>query len=127
VSLATPAALRTLQRALYGTAKRGPRMPPVKPVREPDDRNGHVRLCVQKRLARSVGASPTEARVRSLVAGWQGGGKPRPWSPSTNPSLGWGASHRAVTRVNAEVASKVTSPRGRARNRRAKAAWSVAA
>ena len=32
-------------------------------------------------------------------------------------------SHRAVTTVNAKVASKVSSPEGRARNRRAKAAW----
>ena len=32
-------------------------------------------------------------------------------------------SHRAVTTVNAKVASKVSSPEGRAPNRRAKAAW----
>jgi hypothetical protein len=33
------------------------------------------------------------------------------------------ASHQAVTRVNAEVAPKVSRPEGRARIRRAKAAW----
>jgi len=32
------------------------------------------------------------------------------------------ASHRAATKVNAEVASKMSSPGGRARNCRAKAA-----
>ena len=38
----------------------------------------------------------------------------------------WGsASHWAVTKVNAEVASKVIKPEGRARIRRAKAAWVV--
>ena len=35
---------------------------------------------------------------------------------------GWSASHRAVTRVNAEVARKC-KPGGRVRNRRTKAAW----
>ena len=38
----------------------------------------------------------------------------------------WGsASHRAVTKVNAEVASKMQKSEGRAPNRRAKAAWVV--
>jgi len=36
-----------------------------------------------------------------------------------------GASHRAVTKVNADVAPKVNGPEGRARNRRAKAAWAA--
>ena len=59
--------------------------------------------------------------------------EPRSWTagcretetlkPVDKPILGWGASHWAVTRVNAEKASKVTSPKGRARNRRVKAAW----
>ena len=35
------------------------------------------------------------------------------------------ASHRAVTKVNAEVAPKVRSPEGRADNRTAKAAWAA--
>src|SRR3954452_15554642 len=48
-------------------------------------------------------------------------------SPSTRPSSGRSASHRAVTRVNAVVAPKVRSPGGRAPNRRAKAARTVAA
>src|SRR6202008_5009978 len=43
--------------------------------------------------------------------------------PIDNVSLGKTTSHRAVTPVNAKVASKVRSPEGRACNRRAKAAW----
>ena len=37
--------------------------------------------------------------------------------------LGEITSHRAVTTVNASVASKMSETEGRARNRRAKAAW----
>jgi len=38
----------------------------------------------------------------------------------------WGsASHRAVTKVNADVASKMSVPEGRARNCRVKATWVV--
>jgi hypothetical protein len=40
--------------------------------------------------------------------------------------LGMTASHWAVTKVNADVASKVSGPRGRACNCKAKAAWVVA-
>src|SRR5919106_800508 len=40
----------------------------VKPVGKPDAGNPPVRLCVQRRLACSVGDKPTEAKVRSLVA-----------------------------------------------------------
>ena len=40
--------------------------------------------------------------------------------------LGMTASHWAVTKVNADVASKMSGPGGRAYNRRAKAAWIVA-
>ena len=43
--------------------------------------------------------------------------------PIDKASLGEVTSHRAVTTVNAKVASKVSSPEGRAPNRRAKAAW----
>jgi hypothetical protein len=35
-------------------------------------RESHVRLCVQRRLARSVGTNPTQVRTRSLVA-WMAG------------------------------------------------------
>ena len=77
---------------------------------KPDWGKLNVRKCVQERLTRSVGGSLTEARVRSLVAGRQGVGRPKPWSPSTNPSVGWGASHWAVTNVNARWPRKSEAP-----------------
>ena len=85
--------------------------------------NPHVRLCVQRRLACSAGERPAGARVRSPVvwiAGWR---ETKTLKPIDNVSLGKTTSHRAVTTVNAKVASKVRSPEGRALNRRAKAAW----
>ncbi len=45
VSLKTPDKLRRLQQALYGKAKQEPgACLGVKPIREPDDRNGQVRF-----------------------------------------------------------------------------------
>jgi hypothetical protein len=102
------------------------REPTVKPVGKPDAGNPHVRLCVQRRLACSVGQKPTEVIVRSLVA-WIAGRKETEFlKPIDDVILGMTVSHWAVTKVNAEVASKVSSPRGRAPNCRAKAAWIVA-
>jgi len=46
--------------------------------------------------------------------------------PIVETVLGTGASHRAVTKVNAQVAPKVRSPGGRVCNRRMKAAWAAA-
>jgi hypothetical protein len=43
--------------------------------------------------------------------------------PIDKVSLGEITSHRAVTTVNVDVASKMSSSEGRARNRRVKAAW----
>ena len=83
----------------------------------------HVRLCVQQRLACSAGERPAGVRVRSPVvwiAGWR---ETKTLKPIDNVSLGKTTSHRAVTTVNAKVASKVRSPEGRVLNRRAKAAW----
>jgi len=54
------------------------------------------------------------------MAGWR---ETKTLKPIDRVSLGEIASHRAVTKVNAQVASKVSEPEGRARNRRAKAAW----
>jgi hypothetical protein len=45
--------------------------------------------------------------------------------PIDKVSLGGITSHRAVTTVNANVASKMNRSESRARNRRAKAAWDV--
>ena len=70
-----------------------------------------------------MGDKPTEAKVRSLVA-WIAGRKETEFlKPIDEVIRGMAASRRAVTKVNADVASKVSGPRGRARNRRAKAAW----
>ena len=55
------------------------------------------------------------------IAGWR---ETKILKPIDNVSLGEATSHRAVTTVNAKVASKVRSPEGRTvLNRRAKAAW----
>ena len=70
-----------------------------------------------------AGERPAGARVRSPVvwiAGWR---ETKTLKPIDNVSLGKTTSHRAVTTVNAKVASKVRSPEGRVLNRRAKAAW----
>jgi hypothetical protein len=83
----------------------------------------HVRLCVQRRLACSAGDKPAEAKVRSLVAWIARRKETESLKPIDLIIQGMTASHWAVTKVNAEVASKVSGPRGRAYNRRAKAAW----
>ena len=87
------------------------------------NRDVHARLCVQRRLVCSAGDKPAGARVRSPVvwiAGWR---ETKTLKPIDKVSLGEITSHRAVTTVNANVASKVNETEGRARNRRAKAAW----
>jgi hypothetical protein len=83
----------------------------------------HVRLCVQRRLACSVGVRPTGVTVRGPVvwiAGWR---ETKILKPIDKVSLGEITSRRAVTTVNANVASKVKRSEGRARIRRAKAEW----
>ena len=97
----------------------------LKSVGKPDAGNPHVRLCVQRKLACSAGERPAGARVRSPVvwiAGWR---ETKTLKPIDNVSLGETTSRRAVMKVNANVASKMRSPEGRAHNRRAKAAWGV--
>ncbi len=86
-------------------------------------RECHVRLCVQLRLACSAGVSPAGVRVRSPVAWIAGWRETKTLKPIDKVSLGEITSHWAVTTVNANVASKVRRPEGRARNRRVKAAW----
>ena len=74
-------------------------------------REFHVRLCVQRKLACSAGERPAGARVRSPVvwiAGWR---ETKTLKPIDNVSLGKATSHRAVTTVNAKVASKVLAPK----------------
>ena len=54
------------------------------------------------------------------IAGWR---ETKTLKPIDNVSLGKTTSRRAVMKVNANVASKVRSPEGRAHIWRAKAAW----
>src|SRR5579859_730509 len=81
------------------------------------NREVYALLCVQRRLACSAGDSPAGVEVRSPVAwiaGWRETKtlKPIDWCPR-----GGCASHRAVMKMNVEVASKVKRPEGRACNR----------
>ena len=81
------------------------------------------RLCVQRKLACSAGGRPAGARVRSPVvwiAGWR---ETKILKPIDKISPGEITSRRAVTTVNANVASKLIGSKGRARIRGAKAAW----
>jgi hypothetical protein len=79
-------------------------------------REAYVRLCVQRRLACSAGDRPAGARVRSPVvwiAGWR---ETKTLKPIDKVSPGEITSHRAVTTVNAQVASKMSESEGRACN-----------
>ena len=91
--------------------------------REPyDARVSLYGCCVQQRLVCSAGDKPAGAKVRSPVvriAGWR---ETKILKPIDEVSLGEITSHRAVTTVNVNVASKMKRSEGRARIRRAKAA-----
>jgi hypothetical protein len=80
--------------------------------------NSHVRLCVQQRLVCSVGGKPTGAKARSPVA-WIAEGRETELLESIDEVIhGMAASCQAVAEANAQVAPKVRSPGGRARNRK---------
>ena len=82
-----------------------------------------VWLCVQRRLACSARVKLAGAKIRSPVvwiAGWR---ETKTLKPIDKISCGEITSYRAVTKVNAEVASKSLKSEGRAYNQRAKAAW----
>jgi hypothetical protein len=85
----------------------------------------HGGVCVQRRLACSAGSSPAGVAVRSPVARIAERREIDDLKPIDRPSYREGASHRAVTKVNADMASKVRSPEGRAHIPRAKAAWAA--
>ena len=96
-----------------------------KMIGKPYSGKPNVRLCVQRRLICSAGDSPAGVKVRSPVvwiAGWRETKTLKPIDKATERVV---ASHRAVTKVNAEVASKVRSPGGRAIVRIVKTAWGV--
>ena len=86
-------------------------------------RECHAQLCVQQRLVCSAGGKPAGAKVRRSVVWIAGLRETKILKPIDKISLGEITSHRAVTTVNANVASKVIRSEGRARNRGAKAAW----
>ena len=73
-------------------------------------REVHVPLCDQQRLARSAGDSPAGARARRSVAWMAGRRETGALKPIDDTTRGVVASHRAVTRVNAQVAPKVNGP-----------------
>src|SRR5208283_4050878 len=73
-----------------------------------------VRLCVQRRLARSAGDSPAKVRARSLVAWMAGRRETHDLKPIDRVIVRMAASHRAVAQANAQVAPKVKRPGGRA-------------
>src|SRR5215469_5355931 len=80
-------------------------------------RECHVRLCVQQRLVCSAGNRPAGAKVRSPVAWIAGRRETEFLKPIDDRLLGRCASHRAVMKVNVDVASKVRRSEGRACNR----------
>ena len=76
-----------------------------------------------ERLARSAGGSPARATARSPVAWIAGSREIEDLKPIDNPIGRMGASHRAATEVNADVASKERSPEGPTCETGVKAAW----
>jgi hypothetical protein len=80
--------------------------PPDKPAFQPYWGKPAVRKCVQERLVCSAGDKPAGAKVRRPVvwiAEWR---ETKTLKPIDEVSLGEITSHRAVTTVNAKVASK---------------------
>ena len=63
-------------------------------------------LCVQRRSARSAGGNPAGARARGSVARMAERRETESLKPIDTALFGRAASHRAATKVNAEVASK---------------------
>src|ERR1022692_102597 len=81
------------------------------------NREVQARLCVQRRLACSAGDKPAGARVRGPVAWIAGRRETEFLKPIDDRLFGRRASHRAVMKMNVDVASKMRIPEGRARNR----------
>ncbi len=73
-----------------------------------------------------MGDSPTGVGARSPVAWMAGRRETDDLKPIDKAIFGMVVSHRAVTKVNAEVAPKVRSPGGRAGNAMVKAARTAA-
>ena len=98
------AGVYTNQRLSLSTTWEGPRL--ICRGFKPDPGNLAVRECVQESLVCSAGDRPAGAKVRSPVvwiAGWR---ETKILKPIDRVSRGETTSHRAVTTVNANVASK---------------------
>ncbi len=76
-----------------------------------------VRLCVQKRLMCSAGVSPAGVRIGSLVAGRAGRRVTKGSEAPRQPHLRDECKFSGRNDSEREVAPKVSSPGGRARNR----------
>jgi hypothetical protein len=76
----------------------------------------HEQLCVQRRLACSVGGKTYQGKSQSPVAWRAGERETNLLKPLDSLICGMGASLQAVAQANAEVAPKVSSPGGRACN-----------
>src|ERR1700759_3896495 len=75
---------------------------------EPDAGDRHVRLCVQRRLACSAGAETCRGNSQEPRSSDSRVAENQDLKPIDKVSLGEITSHRAVTTVNVEVASKVS-------------------
>jgi hypothetical protein len=73
----------------------------AKPAGERRTGNPYAPLCVQKRLACSVGGRPTEARVRSLVAWMAGWRETKTLKPIGKPIVRVGSESSGRNEVNA--------------------------
>ena len=74
-------------------------------------------MFVQQRLACSAGGKPAGVKVRDPAARIAGRRETEFLKPIDERLLGGRASHRAVMKMNVDVASKVSKPEGRARIR----------
>ena len=84
----TDRAVRPLPVAVDGAVERSGVCRAVKVLREPEAGKPHVRVCVQRRLARSVGGSPTGVRARRPVAWMVGWRETQPRKPIDTAILG---------------------------------------
>ena len=80
--------------------------------------NFHVRLCVQRKASVFSRREAYQGKSQSPVAWRAGGRETNSLKPLDNTICGMVASFQAVAQANAQVAPKVSSPRGRACNRK---------
>ena len=80
--------------------------------------NFHVRLCVQRKAGVFSRRETYQGKSQSPVARRAGGRETNLLKPLDSLIYGMRASFQAVAQANAEVAPKVSSPRGRACNRK---------